>query len=78
MPDTAISKQLIAPKIEAKMTPQKTRRKKPFGDPSPIPSTSRQVVYETPMEGLFPGIVDDDNDDNDDDFVKEKAQTYGR
>jgi len=31
-------------------------------DPSPIPSTSKELLYETSKQGFIPGIGGDDND----------------
>jgi len=40
--------------------------------PSPIPSTSKEIVYETPKQGFIPGIGYDDYDEV---TKKEEAQT---
>ena len=67
--EPGLAKQLIIPNVEAK-TP-KTRRRT---SPSKIPSTSREIVYDTSKQIFIPGIGDDD----DDSVTEEQAQTYGR
>jgi len=62
-----LAKEYFGPKVEATKT-LKTRVR----SPSPIPSTSREIVYETPKQGLIPGIEDDD------DSFKEEKETYGK
>ena len=65
-----LAKHLIVPKGEAAKT-LKTRRRR---SPSPIPSTSWEMVYETPKQGFIPRIEFDVNDDS----VKkeEEDETY--
>jgi len=48
--DPELSKQLIVSKVEAK-TPRRSL-------PSPIPLTSKEIVYETPKQGFIPGDGD--------------------
>jgi len=72
MPDTSnsslsthepeLAKQLIFPTFEAAKTPRKEMR-----PPSPIPSTSKEIVYETAKHGYIPG-------DDDDGVTEEEAQ----
>jgi len=40
--------------------------------PSPLPSTSREIVYETPKHGFIPGIDDDDNDGTEEEQTEEE------
>jgi len=73
MPDTANREALPTSSEPELPVPKGEAAKKPRrGPPSPIPSTSKEIVYETPKQGFH--IPDDDDDD---DVEDEGAQTEG-
>ena len=80
LPDTAFSSRL-------KYSPTSTRKTLRFSGtqteeeaaelPSPaIASTSKEVIYETPMHRPFPELEEDDDDDDDDDNFAEEMYRH--
>ena len=53
-PDSELAKQVIVPKVEARTPLKKTR---PL---SPLPSTSREILYETPKQGYDDGVTEEE------------------